>query len=100
MAKYFIYNNAGFSESAVTDGTVSGTTLTWSTAVAWGGGTSVAFQYQSVVYDATADKFVIAWENYASGAHSGRTIVGTVDGSNNITFGLIAKALAIATLCC
>ena len=33
MAKYFIYNNAGFSESAVTDGTVSGTTFSSSSSV-------------------------------------------------------------------
>ena len=66
-------------------GTVSGTTLTWSTAVAWGGGPSVAFQYQSVVYDATADKFVIAWENSTTNAQH---VVGTAHtGTNAITFG-------------
>ena len=61
-------------------GTVSGTTLTWSTPQAF---TSTEFQYQSMVYDATADKFVIAWENSTANA---RHVVGTVDGSNNITF--------------
>ena len=66
-------------------GTVSGTTLTWSTAVPWGGGTSVYFQYQSVVYDATADKFVIAWENSTTNAQH---VVGTAHSSTNaITFG-------------
>ena len=33
MAKYFIYNNAGYSEATVTDGTVSGTTFSSSGSV-------------------------------------------------------------------
>jgi hypothetical protein len=67
-------------------GTVSGTTLTWSTPVAFNAG---YISYEAAVYDATADKFVIAWESSISGAFGGRTIVGTVDGSNNITFGTV-----------
>ena len=41
-----------------------------------------------MVYDATADKFVLAWENYESGAHNGRHVVGTIGPTpNHITFG-------------
>jgi len=67
-------------------GTVSGTTLTWSTPMAFSG--SGAFQYESMVYDATADKFVLAWENYESGANAGKHVVGTAHPSTNVvTFG-------------
>jgi hypothetical protein len=75
-------------QGMVSCGTVSGTTLTWGTTQSWA--TTHAFQYQSMVYDATADKFVIAWENYESGAHNGKHVVGTIGPTpNHITFGTV-----------
>ena len=75
-------------QGLVSCGTVSGTTLTWGTTQAWS--TTHAFEYQSMVYDATADKFVIAWENYESGAHNGKHVVGTIGPTpNHITFGTV-----------
>ena len=75
-------------QGLISCGTVSGTTLTWSTTSGWN--PSHVFGYQSMVYDATADKFVIAYEHYESGAHNGKHVVGTIGATpNHITFGTV-----------
>jgi len=76
-------------------GTVSGTTITWNTSTAFEATTPLAyaggaFDDSATVYDATADKFVIAWETsgfWDPGRWGCWSVVGTVDGSNLITFG-------------
>jgi len=77
-------------------GTVSGTTITWNTPTifehspVYSGPVGTDFNYSAIVYDATADKFVVAWETsgyWNPGRWGCQSIVGTIDGSNLITFG-------------
>jgi len=80
-------------------GTVSGTTITWHASTAFEATTPLLisggdFNDTATVYDATADKFVIAWETsgFWNPARWGcQSVVGTVDGSNLITFGSLQE---------
>ena len=63
-------------------GTVSGTSISFGTAVVFNSGES---NYNSAVYDANAQKIVIAYQDAGNSSH-GTAIVGTVSGTS-ISFG-------------
>jgi hypothetical protein len=92
------YNAAVNRQGWASVGTVSGTTLTWHTPVAFEPDDNASVEsglaaYTTAAWDATLQKLVIVWED-ADGASSplgNAARVGTVDGSHNITFGSVSR---------
>ena len=79
-------NSSGDGEAIV--GTVSGTSISFGTAVTFQSAASsgyAAVNYMSAVYDANAQKVVMAWQD-RDNSNYGKAVVGTVSGTS-ISFG-------------
>ena len=74
-------NNSGYGMAVI--GTVSGTSISFGTAVIF---ESASSNYISPVYDSTNNKIIIAYQREVSGVFKGMSIVGTVSGTS-ISFG-------------
>ena len=90
------------SQGWATCGTVSGTTVTWNTHVVWNSQNETATlegdAYGYTSYEAAVmlptGRFVIVWEEFGRlglGLMGSKSIVGTIDGSNDITFGTAVR---------
>lgn len=78
------YKNQGnFSYGTAIVGTVSGTSISFGTAVVF---LSAIVQHTSITYDSSAQKVVISYGDGTGGNYYGRAIVGTVSGTS-ISFG-------------
>ena len=68
-------------------GTISGTSISFGTAVPYTGFSGSGPQQQDVVYDSSAKRVVVFYQD-ANDSYKGKFVVGKVDGDNNtITFG-------------
>ena len=77
-------NGASGSYGTARVGTVSGTSITWGTAVAYA---SISQQSFTLAYDSTAKKVAVSY-HYYSGSSKSEAIVGTVSGTS-ISFGAV-----------
>jgi len=73
-------------------GTVSGTSISFGTAVIFNAGTTY---YQNITFDSNLNKVVIAYNDY-TGSNYGRAVVGTISGTS-ISFGTVATFNSAAT---
>jgi len=93
------YNAAVNRQGWASVGTVSGTTLTWHTPVVFepddnASSSSGMITYFSAAWDTTLQRLVIVWEDQDGVVASNlgnAAVVGTVDGSHNITFGSVSR---------
>ena len=79
------YKDNGTAEGRVIAGTVSGTSISFDTAVVFNAGSTTLGGQQAITYDSTNNKAVIVYRDVGNSNH-GTAIVFTVASSNNTSF--------------